>query len=1173
MKIVEISKILKDRPNLKHKFEDLLPELIKKLIKDTSSTITYNRFPSGDATSTPGVDGIVKNGTDCEFIPVGDSFWEIGTSGLTKINKDYDKRTAEFSDEIRSNTTFILIIPKYWSFETFLVDWQNQRSSQWKDVLVYDAGILNNWMEEHLNIYLWFLKELGITQTLLNCKLIEAEYNDLINCTYPQLNSQIFCEERENDKIIFFNELVTKNIIYVKSESRFESLGFVLSSILENKSEVKEDFIVVNDREAYNFLNKTLENKILILNFDNINELKIEQNKIIIPCCKNNFTGNGVELKIRGQRTMSRLLTGIGLEIQESTDVNFKSNGNLLIIRRLLAKDLIDKQPKWANSQDSFCISPLLLLQPFDITNDFHIKIAEYITGYNKELFLQKLYSFQDMEDCPFRIVGNFYQLYNLEESWFVLKKFMPTLLFDKICKILEFAYLNEQPNDTINLTNEGLKNSNLDSILKVLAFYAIDNEQNQTVVDNSINSLLDLERSDNYLISKNLHLLSECSPEKICSFLENQINGRTEYIFSLLKSDDYCYLLSPINYLLTLEKYKVRAINLLFELSTFDINYSYSNNPTSDLKEALMPQFNKNALSVREKADILKSKIFQNPNLVELYIEIITSTTCCIPISFNVRKPEYSDNPTYKDVGDFRKELDVVVLKQILKTNDISLINKIIDDYYFFPLEMFFKISDYIKENRKIFDDKTLYLIYKSTIEKLATIRKFQNNENWIDRKDYIPVFTTLIENAKPNDVFLQCKYMFEDYGDYIDLDDNDEKLTFEELEKKKNILRINALNSLLKSLGREKTIMSYIQNISDNDIWAKFLLEIFNDLSSIELIFDYCIDAEKLHLLSGVMNQISDKILSIRIFKEKVNGQIKNKLLPLLNYDEYESLCDNEEELKLFYSQKSVGIYNDCNEEKYKKFLQYNPVGLLDYFYKKVYDDNVYNKGLALLDVLRTKKFTIKHKHYLWELKEMFKAMEEYRYSEELALLELDFIDFFDHLYPDAVVEYWFKNPKKFIEYFKMICGDKEKHSIIYHLQFDFRLLKEHYSDESTFLHFCNTILQEKNTLLTATLGCIIGKSCKGNDGLFPHEFTRIILEKNDDCLNRHFTMGYINSIGVRCVGVGNAEFDKAKEFEENAKILAIKYPITSSLLIYLSEFHKRTGNEDRKYDLLGL
>lgn len=1097
MRIVDISKILKDRPNLKHKFEDMLPALIRKLIKETSSTITYNRFPSGDATSTPGVDGIVKNNTECQFIPVGDSFWEIGTSGLTKINKDYDKRTEEFTEEIRLSTTFILIFPKYWSFDTSLIEWQNQRSSQWKDVLIYDAEILNNWLEEHPNISLWLLKELGITQKLLNCRLIDSEYEDLINCTYPKLNSQIFCEERENDRDEFFNNLATKNIVYVKSESRFESLGFVLSSILENKSEVKsEDCIIVNDRDAYNFLNKTLKNKILILNFDNINELKIEENKIIIPCYKNNFTGNGVELKIRGQRTMSKVLTSIGLDSQESTDVNYKSNGNLLIIRRLLAKDIIDKQPNWVNSQDSLCISPLLLLQPFDITNNFHLKIAEYITGYKKELFLQKLSLFQEFEDCPFRVVGNFYQLYNLEEAWFVIKKFMPALLFDKIYKLLEYIYLNKQPSDTINLTNDGLKNSNLDSILKVVAFYAIDNEENQIIVDKAINSLLDLEKSNNYLISKNLQMLSECSPEKICNFLENQIKDRTEYLLSLLKSNDYCYLLSPINYLLSLDKYKFRAINLLFELSSFDIKYAYSNNPTADLKDALTPQFNTNALSVKEKSDILKSKIYLNPNLIELYIKIITSTTCCIPISFNVRKPECSDNPTYKELGDFRKELDMVILEQILKTNNINLIDKIIDDYYFFPLEMFLKISDYIKDNRKKIDDEILYKIYRITIEKLALIRKFQSHENWIDKKDYIPLFIDLIENAKPNDVYLQYKYMFEDYGDYIDLDDNDGELSFDELEKKKNILRADALNCILKSLGREKTIITYIKNIHDNAIWGKFLIELFNDSKSIEIIFDCCIEIEKLYLLSGVMNQTPDKILSIKIFKEKVNQQIKNKLLPLLNHVEYESLCDNDKELELFYSQKSVGVHNDCDEEKYNKFLQYNPVGLLDYFYSKVYDDNLYNKGLALLDVLKTKKSTIKHQHSLWELKEMFEEMEEYRYSEELALLELDFIDIFDHLYPKSLVEYWFKNPNKFIEYLKMICEDKEKHSFIYHLQFDFRLLKEHYSDEPAFLHFCNTILKEKNTILTATLGCIIGKSCRGNDGLFPHESVRILL-----------------------------------------------------------------------------
>ena len=77
MRIIEIANILKDHPNLKHKFQDLLPELIRKLIKETSSSIAYNRFPSRDATGTPGIDGIVKNNSHHEKYMVADFYFSV----------------------------------------------------------------------------------------------------------------------------------------------------------------------------------------------------------------------------------------------------------------------------------------------------------------------------------------------------------------------------------------------------------------------------------------------------------------------------------------------------------------------------------------------------------------------------------------------------------------------------------------------------------------------------------------------------------------------------------------------------------------------------------------------------------------------------------------------------------------------------------------------------------------------------------------------------------------------------------------------------------------------------------------------------------------------------------------------------------------------------------------
>lgn len=1176
MRIIDIANILKDHPSLKHKFQDLLPELLRKLIGETSPSISYNRFPSRDATGTPGIDGIVKNNTSCEFIPTGDSFWEVGTSGLDKINSDFKKRTNGLPDDIRKNTTFILVFPKYWSFDRTisLVEWQNQNKTEWKDVLVYDAEILNNWIERYPNIALWFLNELGITQTILNCSLIGSAFDNLISSTNPKLNRQIFCEEREKSITDLMDGLMTQNIIYVKSESRFESFGFILSSLLE-KSEKSfiDKCLVVNDRHSYDFINKNLHDKILILNFENLNELKVENNRLVIPCYNSNFSGNGIELEIRGQRTMSKLLTDIGLDAQQSTDVNYKSNGNLQIIRRLIAKDLMDKQPKWALSQEIFCILPLMLLQNFDIKNESHIKIAEYITGFDKDIFFQKLSTFIDTEDCPFRIIDNIYQLYNLEETWFTLKKFITDGLFEKLCKLLEFIFCAKQPDDEYTLVSDGITNRNLDSILKIFAFYAIDSGQNQILVDKTIRFILDSEYSNHFLISKNLQILAECSPKSVCEFLENHIDQQTDYLFNLLESNDYCYLLSTINYLLCLEKYKIRVIELLLKIATFNIEYFYSNNPKSDLRDALTPYFNTNALSIKEKCEILKAKIDKDPNMIKLYLEIITSTTCFVSISFKVRKPENAEKPTYNQLKEFRMELDSIILEKVLTSNDIEQINNIIEDYDFFSPEMFYKISDHIGRHKEEFNDVCLYKTYKLTIEKLALIRKFQYHENWVDKKVYIDPFMVLITNTKPNDIFLQYKYMFEEYSDYIDMDDNNGEISFEELEKKRNILRVDALKSILEKLGKEKTIITYINNVPDVSIWSNFLVELLNDADSVSLIFDCCIKNSKYVLLSGFMNQLSDKTLVMELFKEKINPEAKTKMLPLLFSDQYESLCNNDKELEIFYSQKSVGIHTDCDDERYQKFIKYNPIGLLDYFYHKVFDDNLYNKGISLLKVLKEKKDKIKRNHDLWELQELFKDLESYKCTEELALIELDFIEIFEHLYPIALVEYWFNNPKKFIEYVLMVCEDDQKYKFLHHLQFDLRLEKKQYDDIVAFKNFSNTLLNENNDILNIILGYIIGKSCKGKDGIFPHESVREILEKCNDYVNRHFIIGYINSIGARFVGTGESEFKKSNELEENSKLLAIKFPSTSKLLLELSDFHKDTGKEDRKYDLLGI
>ena len=59
------------------------------------------------------------------------------------------------------------------------------------------------------------------------------------------------------------------------------------------------------------------------------------------------------------------------------------------------------------------------------------------------------------------------------------------------------------------------------------------------------------------------------------------------------------------------------------------------------------------------------------------------------------------------------------------------------------------------------------------------------------------------------------------------------------------------------------------------------------------------------------------------------------------------------------------------------------YNPIGLLAFFYNKVFSDSLYEQAINLLTRLKGYKEKIKTCHHLWELQEVFKKLEEYKFN----------------------------------------------------------------------------------------------------------------------------------------------------------------------------------------------
>lgn len=58
--------------------QEVLPQLVRKLIRATTSSIKNIKFPSVDNVLIGGCDGILETKNGTEYIPEGISLWEFG---------------------------------------------------------------------------------------------------------------------------------------------------------------------------------------------------------------------------------------------------------------------------------------------------------------------------------------------------------------------------------------------------------------------------------------------------------------------------------------------------------------------------------------------------------------------------------------------------------------------------------------------------------------------------------------------------------------------------------------------------------------------------------------------------------------------------------------------------------------------------------------------------------------------------------------------------------------------------------------------------------------------------------------------------------------------------------------------------------------------------------------
>ena len=188
--------------------EGVVLELIYLLVEQSVPNASERRIPYGDAVNQPGWDGrVVTEDGFAEFVPAGQSYWEIGTNAdpQAKATAEFRKRTEKLSEEERKECSFIFVTPRTagsggWD-EPAQKTWRERRKDQgWKEIRIIDGVKLADWLRHFPVLGCWMAKKMGLSRSLggLTTPASHWELATVSVSGDPPLPAKLFTEGRDN---------------------------------------------------------------------------------------------------------------------------------------------------------------------------------------------------------------------------------------------------------------------------------------------------------------------------------------------------------------------------------------------------------------------------------------------------------------------------------------------------------------------------------------------------------------------------------------------------------------------------------------------------------------------------------------------------------------------------------------------------------------------------------------------------------------------------------------------------------------------------------------------------------------------------------------------------------------------------------------------------------------
>ncbi|QNH10755.1 hypothetical protein [Xanthomonas sp. SI] len=224
-----------------HLARDLLPELLRRLIRATSPEVTDVYFPSGESTFRPGVDGIVQAAPMPPYIPAGLSLWEVGTNdqAAQKIRSDFDKRSRpsdrdDYAGRVRSEIAYVAVslrrvnATKAGNIAQLESSLRDERV--WRDVKILDADSLEDWLDSQPSVRSWLA--LKMHKASVDMRDVEGALASFLNSAFPVIPVDLLLANRDAAAEKVRKAALSAELTRVKADSPREAVSFVAAALL-----------------------------------------------------------------------------------------------------------------------------------------------------------------------------------------------------------------------------------------------------------------------------------------------------------------------------------------------------------------------------------------------------------------------------------------------------------------------------------------------------------------------------------------------------------------------------------------------------------------------------------------------------------------------------------------------------------------------------------------------------------------------------------------------------------------------------------------------------------------------------------------------------------------------------------------------------------------------------